>query len=311
MSNVNITTSYKKLLQHASHWTLKHDSQLRALLQEETGRLLNSINRLETTEKSLSEDVESLFLRLESVHNRIECIKNERLVEEKIEELRIIPPPPKITEQRLQDSSDHEARTTKAITTALMLGFDLIDSEQLCVDHNRPSQNERPLRIHPRKTNYRSLPPIIGSNEFFKLIQESETKSKPTVSSINSSHKDDFLDEHLEGLQKIEFDEPSTSSSRFVPQDPTTTTYARSLENVSYTERQTKQDTFNTNNDTDAGISIGIEVSDSASIVSTDTDTRARSLIEEHIEPKWQQQTIQTPTVSATSSLAVENCLKH
>lgn len=80
-----------------------------------------------------------------------------------------------------------------------MLGFDLIDSEQLCVDHNRPSQNERPLRIHPRKTNYRSLPPIIGSNEFFKLIQESETESKPTVSSINSSHKDDFLDEHLEG----------------------------------------------------------------------------------------------------------------
>ncbi|KAL3090114.1 hypothetical protein niasHS_006566 [Heterodera schachtii] len=201
---------FREFANYAKCWTLKQDKELKDALQSTVSGMLDTIRHFETAANALESEMELFECRFENIHNRIGCLKMERLVKEQVDEIPVDllrGRPKKANRENLTkevSQEEYEQRTISTISNAIRRGFDLFDirQDQQCgsfasansqnnSDPSDPSSSaELPKNEREKSANiwegmeilrsfeHSEMPPIIGTDEFYEAIRRTnETKT--------------------------------------------------------------------------------------------------------------------------------------
>uniref|UniRef100_A0A914GSC0 Uncharacterized protein n=1 Tax=Globodera rostochiensis TaxID=31243 RepID=A0A914GSC0_GLORO len=199
-SNTEKKDKFTEFSEHAHHWTLKQDNELKNALQNTVSGMFDSIQHFERVGAALESEMDLFETRFENIRNRIGCLKMERLVKEQVDDISFDllcgrrhktmyrEQPPNISRE------EFERRTINTISNAIHRGFELFNAVQddhpqrnlqssSGLDPSDPSSSSS-LGMPPSKSmdgaNLGELPPIIGTPEFYAALRranEAKTES--------------------------------------------------------------------------------------------------------------------------------------
>ncbi|KAL3068455.1 hypothetical protein niasHT_030746 [Heterodera trifolii] len=247
---------FREFANYAKCWTLKQDKELKDALQGTVSGMLDTIRHFETAANALESEMELFECRFENIHNRIGCLKMERLVKEQVDEIPVDllrGRPKKSNRENLTkevSQEEYEQRTISTISNAIRRGFDLFDirQDQQCGsfasansqnngDPSDPSsstelpKNEREKIANIwegmeilRSFEHCEMPPIIGTDEFYEAIRrtnETETDTPKAKEGSGPSLPARLTTTTTAITKNEEEDVVSVSSGRSAPpQDP-------------------------------------------------------------------------------------------